>query len=36
MFGLKLNKQLWVIINHLRLWIAMAKHNLKWLKIYLN
>ena len=25
--------QIWVIFNHLRLWIAVARHNLKWLKM---
>ena len=32
MFSIKLNKK-WVIFKHLRLWIAVARHNLKWLKI---
>ena len=26
-------KQIWRILNHLRLWIAVARHNLKWFKI---
>ena len=30
MFGLKLAK---VIFNHLKLWLATASHNFKWLKI---
>ena len=29
-------KQIWVIFNHLRLWIAVARHNLKWLEIQIN
>ena len=29
-------KQEWVILIHLRLWIAVARHNLKWLKIKIN
>ena len=35
MFGPKI-KQIWIIFNHLRLWFAVAKHNLKWLKIQIN
>ena len=31
MFGLQLN-QYEHIFKHLRLWIAVARHNLKWLK----
>ena len=26
-------KQIWVIFSHLKLWVAVARHNFKWLKI---
>ena len=32
--GLKLNKYL--IFTHLRLWIAVARHNFKWVKIWVG
>ena len=25
--------QMWVIFKHLKLWVAVARHNLKWVKI---
>ena len=33
MFGLKLNR--WVIFTYLQLWVAVARHNFKWVKMYL-
>ena len=30
MIGLKINT--WVIFIHLKLWVAVARHNLKWVK----
>ena len=33
MFQSKHGKQIWLILNNLRLWITEAKQNLKWLKI---
>ena len=32
MFGLKLNKIIWLIFTHLKLWVAVARHNFKWVK----
>ena len=32
MFGLKFLK-IWVIFGHLKLWIAVARRNFKWMKI---
>ena len=29
-------KQIWVIFNHLSLWVAVARHNIKWVKIKKN
>ena len=29
-------KQIWVIFTHLKLWIATAIHNFKWVKIKIN
>ena len=25
---------LWVIFNYLKLWVAVARHNFKWVKMY--
>ena len=33
MFGLKL-KQIWVFFTYLKLWVAVAMHNFKWLEKY--
>ena len=32
MFGLKI-KQMWAIFSHLKLWVAVARHNFKWVEI---
>ena len=32
MFGIKLNKYD-IIFTHLKLWVAVARHNFKWVKI---
>ena len=34
MFGLKF-LQIWVISTHLKLWMAAARHNFKWVEIYI-
>ena len=26
-------KQIWVILSHLKLWVAVARHNFMWVKI---
>ena len=26
-------KHIWVIFTHLKLWVAVARHNFKWVKI---
>ena len=26
-------KQIWIIFTHLKLWVAVARHNFKWVKI---
>ena len=28
-------KQIWLIFNHWKLWVAVARHNIKWVKIYI-
>ena len=33
MIGLKLNKYAWGIFTHLELWVAVARHNFKWVEI---
>ena len=32
MIGLKF-EQIWVIFTHLKMWVAVANHNFKWVKI---
>ena len=34
MTGLK-SKKIWVFFTHLELWIAVARHNSMWVKIYI-
>ena len=36
LFSLKLNKYKYVVVNHLKLWVAVPKHNFKPVKIKLG
>ena len=29
-------KQIWVFLTHLKLWVAVLRHNFKWVKSHLN